>query len=63
MMHIGIAADHGGFELKSQLTVALIATGYEVDDFGAHELITEDDYLRSSCWERRLGVTNSSPYC
>jgi len=44
MMHIGIAADHGGFELKSQLTAALMAAGYEVDDFGAHELIKEDDY-------------------
>src|SRR5665648_1098361 len=44
MMHIGIAADHGGFELKSQLTVVLIAAGYGVDDFGAHDLIAEDDY-------------------
>jgi len=44
MRHIGIAADHGGFKLKSQLTVALRVAGYEVDDFGAHELNTEDDY-------------------
>jgi ribose 5-phosphate isomerase B len=44
MMHIGIAADHGGFELKAQMTVALKAAGYEVTDFGAHELATGDDY-------------------
>jgi ribose 5-phosphate isomerase B len=44
MMRIGIAADHGGFELKVQLTAALKAVGYEVTDFGAHELVTGDDY-------------------
>jgi len=43
-MRIGIAADHGGFELKVQLTVALTTAGYEVEDFGAHELVTGDDY-------------------
>jgi len=44
MMRIGIAADHGGFELKGQLTAALKAAAYEVVDFGAHELVTGDDY-------------------
>ena len=44
MMLIGIASDHGGFELKAQLTAALKAAGYEVTDFGAHELVTGDDY-------------------
>ena len=44
MMRIGVAADHGGFELKAQLTAALKATGYEVADFGAHELVPGDDY-------------------
>jgi ribose 5-phosphate isomerase B len=44
MMRIGIAADHGGFELKEQLTEALKATGYEVTDFGSHELVPGDDY-------------------
>jgi ribose 5-phosphate isomerase B len=44
MMRIGIAADHGGFELKVQLTAALKAAGYEVADFGAHELVPGDDY-------------------
>ena len=44
-MRIGIAADHGGFELKVQLTAALKDAGYEVADFGAHELDPGDDYL------------------
>ena len=44
MIHIGIAADHGGFELKAQLAASLKAQGYEVADFGAHELIADDDY-------------------
>jgi ribose 5-phosphate isomerase B len=43
-MRIGIAADHGGFELKVQLTAALRAAGYEVTDFGAQELTPGDDY-------------------
>jgi ribose 5-phosphate isomerase B len=44
MMHIGIAADHGGFALKVQLTTDFKADGYEVADFGAYELVTGDDY-------------------
>ncbi|MBC7536847.1 MAG: RpiB/LacA/LacB family sugar-phosphate isomerase [Ferruginibacter sp.] len=43
-MAVGIAADHGGFELKMQLTVLLHEAGYIITDFGAHELFTEDDY-------------------
>jgi ribose 5-phosphate isomerase B len=44
MMRIGIAADHGGFELKVQLITDIKTAGYEVVDFGAHELVPEDDY-------------------
>jgi ribose 5-phosphate isomerase B len=44
MMRIGIAADHGGFEMKMYLTAALKAAGYEVVDFGAHALVAGDDY-------------------
>jgi len=44
MMRIGIAADHGGFELKVKLTADLKSDGHEVADFGAHELVEEDDY-------------------
>ena len=43
-MRIGVAADHGGFELKVQLTAALKTAGYEVVDFGAKELVIGDDY-------------------
>ena len=44
MMRIGIASDHGGFELKVKLTVALKDAGYEVEDFGADEMVIGDDY-------------------
>jgi len=43
-MHIGIAADHGGFELKVKLLAALTFSGYMVKDFGAWELADDDDY-------------------
>jgi len=44
MFRIGVAADHGGFELKVQLTQSLIEADYEVVDFGARELEDGDDY-------------------
>ena len=44
LMHIGIAGDHGGFELKLQLISALKKIGYVVTDFGAYELNTMDDF-------------------
>jgi ribose 5-phosphate isomerase B len=44
MMHIGIAADHGGFELKEKLLAALTFAGYAVKDFGAFNLVGTDDY-------------------
>jgi ribose 5-phosphate isomerase B len=44
MRRVGLAADHGGFELKTQLKAALVAAGYEVADYGAVALVTEDDY-------------------
>jgi ribose 5-phosphate isomerase B len=44
MMRVGIAADHGGFELKGLLAKALRDLGYEVMDFGASGLNPEDDY-------------------
>ena len=43
-MLVGIAADHGGFELKTQLAEKLKAAGYKVKDFGAHKLEADDDY-------------------
>lgn len=41
---IGIAADHGGYELKEKMSVDLREAGYEVIDFGDHNLVMEDDY-------------------
>jgi ribose 5-phosphate isomerase B len=43
-MQVGIAADHGGFELKFKVIEALNESGYNVVDFGAYELNPEDDY-------------------
>jgi ribose 5-phosphate isomerase B len=41
---IGIAADHGGFELKEQLARTLREAGYEVTDFGDRQPKPDDDY-------------------
>jgi ribose 5-phosphate isomerase B len=43
-MQIGIAADHGGYELKNILQSFLKDKGYDVVDFGAFELDNTDDY-------------------
>jgi len=43
-MRVGIAADHGGFDLKGRIVADLKASGHEVVDFGARELMPEDDY-------------------
>lgn len=43
-MQVGIAADHGGFELKEQLLEELRSMGHEVVDFGAFEYDYHDDY-------------------
>jgi ribose 5-phosphate isomerase B len=43
-MRVGIAADHGGFELKEQLKQELKTLGHEVVDFGAFEYAPQDDY-------------------
>lgn len=43
-MKIGIAADHGGFELKQALLSHLESSGHELEDFGAFELDKQDDY-------------------
>ena len=41
---IGVAADHGGYELKVQLAQKLRSAGYEVTDFGNREPNPNDDY-------------------
>lgn len=43
-MTIGIAADHGGYELKQIIRPFLLSLGYAVKDFGAFELDNADDY-------------------
>src|SRR5260221_6074042 len=43
-MHIGIASDHGGFNLKLEIAAKLRTAGHEVTDFGARELNPGDDY-------------------
>ena len=43
-MRIGIATDHGGFDLKEELLKQLREAGHEVVDFGAHRLNQGDDY-------------------
>ena len=43
-MKIGIAADHGGFELKQVIHPFLLSLNYEVTDFGAYGQNDVDDY-------------------
>jgi ribose 5-phosphate isomerase B len=41
---IGLAADHGGYDLKEHLAEMLRQAGYEVVDFGAYRPDPDDDY-------------------
>ena len=43
-MLVGVAADHGGFELKETMLPRLRQAGHQVTDFGAHLLEPGDDY-------------------
>ena len=43
-MNVGIATDHGGFDLKADLIARLRAAGHDVVDFGADKLSPDDDY-------------------
>jgi ribose 5-phosphate isomerase B len=43
-MKIGIAADHGGFELKQLLLSFFESNNFDIVDFGATTLNNEDDY-------------------
>jgi ribose 5-phosphate isomerase B len=43
-MKLGIAADHGGFVLKTQIIAALETAGHDVKDYGAYRLEKNDDY-------------------
>jgi ribose 5-phosphate isomerase B len=41
---IGIAADHGGYDLKEHLATLLRERGHEVTDFGDRQPKADDDY-------------------
>jgi len=43
-MRVGIASDHAGFRLKGEMSERLLNAGYEIMDFGADQLLPEDDY-------------------
>ncbi|WP_161889004.1 RpiB/LacA/LacB family sugar-phosphate isomerase [Pontibacter russatus] len=43
-MKIGIAADHGGYDLKEVIRPFLTGVGYKLTDFGATRLDNADDY-------------------
>ena len=42
-MRIGIATDHGGFDLKEELLKQLREAGHEIVEFGAYRLNESDD--------------------
>ena len=43
-MRIAIGADHGGFELKTELVAQLKTAGHDAIDVGAHAFDAGDDY-------------------
>ena len=43
-MKVAIGADHGGYDLKSDMTKVLQSLGHEVLDKGAHDYDAEDDF-------------------
>jgi len=44
VMNVGLAADHGGFDLKKKIKTRLEDKGHKVRDFGAFEYDSKDDY-------------------
>lgn len=43
-MRVGTASDHGGFWLRDDLVKELRGAGYEMVDFGARTLDSNDDF-------------------
>ena len=43
-MHIGIAADHGGFDMKQRVAKFLEGAGHRLEDYGAFSFVADDDY-------------------
>ncbi len=68
-MRIAVGADHAGYALKELLVPWLKASGHEVEDLGAKELVPDDDYpdialpvaraVRSDSAERGIIVCGS----
>ncbi len=66
---VGIAADHGGQELKNYLLTMLRNAGAEVIDFGGRQLAPEDDYpdfvvplaraVAAGCVDRGVAICGS----
>ena len=43
-MKIVLATDHAGFDLKNHVKDYLTKKGYQIEDFGAYEYNSNDDY-------------------
>jgi ribose 5-phosphate isomerase B len=43
-MHVGISADHAGFEMKERIVRALSEAGYDAEDLGPFAYDPNDDY-------------------
>ena len=43
-MKVGIAADHGGYEMRQKIYILLCARGHQVVDFGTLSYDRDDDY-------------------
>ncbi len=43
-MRVGLAADHGGFELKEKMLEELRTAGHQTVDYGAREYDAQDDF-------------------
>jgi ribose 5-phosphate isomerase B len=43
-MKVGVAADHGGYEMKQKIYILLGARGHQVVDFGNLQYDRDDDY-------------------
>jgi len=43
-MKVGVAADHGGYEMKQKIYILLGAIGHQVVDFGNLQYESDDDY-------------------
>ena len=44
LKRVGVATDHGGFDLKEFPAGKLREAGYQVTDFGDRQLKSDDDY-------------------